>query len=112
MKVDNCPIKYVPYTNREPVWIRPELVVEVKFHGWTKDMIMRTPIFLRFREDKSPSECRIELEEPLAEVVPSVDDTKYHTSNMRNQLIGNLVMCNHSLILTKFFGTRQKTTEH
>ena len=74
----------MPYTNREPVWIRPELVVEVKFHGWTKDMIMRSPIFLRFREDKSPSECIIEMEEPLAEVVPSVDATNYNTSNRKS----------------------------
>ena len=74
----------MPYTNREPVWIRPELVVEVKFHGWTKDMIMRAPIFLRFREDKSPSECRIEIEEPVADVVPSFDATNYNTSNRKS----------------------------
>ncbi len=84
MKVDTCPIKYVPYTNRDHVWIRPEPVVEVKFHGWY--MIMRAPIFLRFREDKSPSECRMEMEEPLAEVVPSVDATNYHTSHMKKSI--------------------------
>jgi bifunctional non-homologous end joining protein LigD len=33
IKVDSCPIRYVPYTNRDPVWVRPELVAEVKFHG-------------------------------------------------------------------------------
>jgi len=69
MKVNACPIKYVPYTNREPVWVRPELVVEVKFHGWTKDRIMRAPIFLRVREDKSPIECRIESEKKLKQVI-------------------------------------------
>jgi bifunctional non-homologous end joining protein LigD len=73
MKVDSCPIRYVPYTNREPVWIRPELVVEVKFHSWTNDKIMRAPIFLRIREDKSPNECRIEREEQLIEVVRDAD---------------------------------------
>jgi bifunctional non-homologous end joining protein LigD len=69
LKVDACPIKYVPYTNREPVWIKPESVVEVKFHSWTKDKIMRAPIFLRFREDKLPIECRIESEKQLKEVI-------------------------------------------
>jgi ATP-dependent DNA ligase len=59
IKVDSCPIRYVPYTNREPVWVRTELVAEVKFHGWTNDRIMRAPIFLRLREDKSPNECRM-----------------------------------------------------
>ena len=69
IKSDSCPIRYVPYTNRDPVWVRPELVAEVKFHGWTNDRIMRAPIFLRLREDKSPNECRIETEEHLSEVI-------------------------------------------
>jgi bifunctional non-homologous end joining protein LigD len=69
MKIDTCPIKYVPYTNNETFWIRPELVAEVKFHGWTNERIMRAPIFLRLREDKSPNECIIETESPLAGVV-------------------------------------------
>jgi len=69
LKIDTCPIKYVPYTNRETFWIRPELVAEVKFHGWTNERIMRAPIFLRLREDKSPNECRIEMEAPLTEVI-------------------------------------------
>ncbi|HEY6756753.1 MAG TPA: non-homologous end-joining DNA ligase, partial [Nitrososphaera sp.] len=55
-----CPIDTVPYTNSKPTWLRPELVAEVKFSGWTQDMIMRTPIFLRFRYDKQPTECLIE----------------------------------------------------
>nr|MDQ3976997.1 ATP-dependent DNA ligase [Thermoproteota archaeon] len=50
----------VPYTNSKPTWLRPELVAEVKFSGWTQDMIMRAPIFLRFRYDKQPGECLIE----------------------------------------------------
>jgi bifunctional non-homologous end joining protein LigD len=69
LKVYGCPIKYVPYTNRDPVWIKPESVVEVKFHSWTKDKIMRAPIFLRFREDKLPTECRIESEKQLKDVI-------------------------------------------
>src|ERR671914_275169 len=55
-----CPIESVPYTNSKPTWLRPELVAEVKFSGWTEDFIMRAPIFLRFRYDKLPTECRIE----------------------------------------------------
>ncbi len=115
MKVDSCPIRYVPYTNREPVWIRPELVVEVKFQSWTNDRIMRAPIFLRLREDKSPNECRIEMEEDLTEVVRDVDATTYHTLISNNQLmliIYNLLTSNHSLILTKSFGPKLKTTGH
>ena len=71
MKIERCPIKYVPYTNRKPVWIKPELVVEVKFNEWTNEKIMRAPIFLRFREDKSPEECLIEREKQTKEIVVS-----------------------------------------
>ncbi|HKG70499.1 MAG TPA: non-homologous end-joining DNA ligase, partial [Nitrososphaeraceae archaeon] len=62
IRTDNnfCPIDTVPYTNSKPTWLRPELVAEVKFIGWTQDMIMRAPIFLRFRYDKQPTECLIE----------------------------------------------------
>jgi bifunctional non-homologous end joining protein LigD len=62
LRTDNnfCPVDSVPYTNSKPTWLRPELVAEVKFSGWTQDMIMRAPIFLRFRYDKQPTECLIE----------------------------------------------------
>jgi bifunctional non-homologous end joining protein LigD len=62
IRTDNnfCPVGTVPYTNSKPTWLRPELVAEVKFSGWTQDMIMRAPIFLRFRYDKQPTECLIE----------------------------------------------------
>ena len=69
MKVEKCPIDYVPYTNRDPTWIRPELVAEVKFSDWTDEKIMRAPIFLRFREDKDPKDCLIEGERPTEKVL-------------------------------------------
>jgi bifunctional non-homologous end joining protein LigD len=60
---NSCPVDYVPYTNGKPTWLRPELVAEVKFSGWTQDLIMRAPIFLRFRYDKQPTECLIEQQQ-------------------------------------------------
>ena len=63
IKVERCPIDYVPYTNRETTWVKPVLVVEIKHSDWTKDKIMRAPIFLGFREDKNPQDCIIEESE-------------------------------------------------
>ena len=40
LRVDKCPIDYVPYTNRDPTWVRPELVAEIKFSDWTSEKIM------------------------------------------------------------------------
>jgi bifunctional non-homologous end joining protein LigD len=62
------PVSYIPYTNRDPVWVRPHLVVEVKFDGWTKDKIMRAPIFLRVIDDKKPQECTLEKPKHLEEL--------------------------------------------
>jgi bifunctional non-homologous end joining protein LigD len=69
IQIDKRPIDYLPYTNRDPIWIRPELVAEIKFSGWTEEKIMRAPIFLRFREDKVPRDCLIEGERPTEKVL-------------------------------------------
>ncbi|HEX2306121.1 MAG TPA: DNA ligase D [Nitrososphaeraceae archaeon] len=64
IRIDSMPIDHLPYMNRETMWVKLLLVAEVKFNEWTKDGIMRAPIFLRFREDKKPIECTIEADNP------------------------------------------------
>ncbi len=51
-----CPFKVEPKTNTPVTWLKPELVCEVTFSGWTEDGIMRQPVFLRLREDKTARE--------------------------------------------------------
>lgn len=41
-----------------PTWVKPELVVEVKFAEWTHDGHLRAPVFLRLRDDKPPADVR------------------------------------------------------
>jgi len=41
-------------------WVAPELVAEVRYKEITGDGLLRQPVFLRFRDDKKPEECRIE----------------------------------------------------
>lgn len=69
LKTEKCPISFVPYVNRDPVWVKPKEVAEVKFNGWTQDQIMRAPIFVRLREDKSPQECIVEVPKETQTVV-------------------------------------------
>jgi len=38
------------------IWVRPQLVAEVKFTEWTKDGRMRHPVFLGLRTDKPASQ--------------------------------------------------------
>ena len=63
-EIDFMPVDKVPYMNRETTWLNPVLVTEVKFTDWTKDGILRAPVFLRLREDKKPEECVIEADNP------------------------------------------------
>ena len=49
-----------PHTNEKPTWIRPELVAEVKFAEWTRDGLMRQPVFLGMRNDVDPKAVRRE----------------------------------------------------
>lgn len=63
------PFDYGP-TPKMPVhWVKPSLVCEVKFHEWTKDGIMRMPIFIDLRIDKKPKEVFREIEKPTLKVL-------------------------------------------
>jgi bifunctional non-homologous end joining protein LigD len=49
---------------RETRWVQPELVCEVQYADWSRDRTLRTPVFIRRREDKTPAECTVDEEEP------------------------------------------------
>ena len=51
-----CPFRVKPETNAPVTWVKPELVCEVSFRGWTDESMLRQPVFLRLREDKSAHE--------------------------------------------------------
>jgi bifunctional non-homologous end joining protein LigD len=46
-------------------WVKPRLVVEVKFAEWTPAGLLRAPVFLRLREDKAAADIRhVRVQEP------------------------------------------------
>lgn len=55
------PFKRKPKLSRRVTWVKPKLVCEVRFSEWTKDGLMRQPIFLGLREDKNPKDVQKEL---------------------------------------------------
>ena len=42
------------------VWVEPQLVAEVEFAEWTRERRLRTPVYLRLRQDKPASAVRRE----------------------------------------------------
>jgi bifunctional non-homologous end joining protein LigD len=60
--------KATPFSNppqdasaRSVHWVKPELVAQVTFAGWTQGRILRHPSFQGLRKDKKPSEVRLEV---------------------------------------------------
>lgn len=58
LKTEQSPFAVMPKLNAPVTWVRPELVVEVKFSQWTRDGQLRAPVYLRLREDKPAGEVR------------------------------------------------------
>lgn len=54
------PFAKKPKTNMPCTWVKPILVCEVKFSEWTKDNILRQPIFVGLREDKNAKDVHKE----------------------------------------------------
>jgi bifunctional non-homologous end joining protein LigD len=54
------PFDETPKTNEKAHWVKPEVVVEVKFSEWTADRRLRQPIFVGLRDDKDAKDVEIE----------------------------------------------------
>jgi len=59
----NSPFKEFPKIQEHIHWVKPRLVAEVKFAEWTNENLMRQPVFIGLRVDKSPLDIRIEKPE-------------------------------------------------
>lgn len=66
-----CPFKAKPPSNAPVHWVNPERVCEVSFREWTKDGVMRHPVFLGMRDDRDAASVQMEVAEaPPSEAVP------------------------------------------
>jgi bifunctional non-homologous end joining protein LigD len=64
LETKRCPLDVAPKTNSPVHWVRPRLVAEVKFGEWTRDGVLRQPVYIGLRIDKRPEDCV--REEPAA----------------------------------------------
>src|SRR5438876_12379508 len=56
-----CPFVQVPPSNEAVTWVRPELVVEVEYAGWTNGGLLRVPVYKGRRMDKPARDVRREV---------------------------------------------------
>ena len=54
LRTSSRPFAEKPDLHSPTTWVKPELVAEVKFQEWTRDDVLRAPVFLRLREDVDP----------------------------------------------------------
>ena len=54
------PFTATPKTNEKAHWVKPRVVVQVRYNEMTNEGKLRQPIFLGVRDDKSPKEVRLE----------------------------------------------------
>lgn len=50
-------------------WVRPELVADVEFTEWTRDGVLRHPVFRGLREDRHPTEIVLSGEDRATETL-------------------------------------------
>jgi bifunctional non-homologous end joining protein LigD len=58
LRIEVCPFATRPPLHSPTVWLKPEIVAEVKFQNWTQDDYLRAPVFLRLRDDVDPKQVR------------------------------------------------------
>ena len=101
------PFKETPKTNMPATWVEPKIVCEVSFSEWTEEGLMRHPIYLGLREDKSPHEVFIEKANEGTQL--SNPSQESHSTNDKEIIIDN-----HKLKLTnldKIYWPEEKYTK-
>ena len=65
LKQEESPFKDVPKTNEPVTWVKPKYKAEVSFGSWTKDRIMRHPLFVKMI-DVIPAEAGISVDDKVS----------------------------------------------
>lgn len=79
----SSPFVTTPAANTVAHWVRPSLVVEVRFSEWTNDGHLRQPVYLGARTDKRTRDTVREAVMPRATAKPRADaDADVHFTNL------------------------------
>ena len=70
LEIKTSPFEETPKTNETAHWVKPKIVVEVKFNEWTADRRLRQPIFLGVRDDKPAAKVGLEKQSVQKKAAP------------------------------------------
>ncbi|HLF78945.1 MAG TPA: non-homologous end-joining DNA ligase [Dehalococcoidia bacterium] len=74
LATDESPFAPKSAIEGKPKWVRPEIVIQVKYAEWTKDGRLRAPVFLGVRTDIDPLDVRREVASATADVAADASD--------------------------------------
>jgi bifunctional non-homologous end joining protein LigD len=57
IETKRSPFQSVPKVNAPVHWVKPNLVAEIKFGEWTREGVLRQPVYVGLRVDKRPEDC-------------------------------------------------------
>jgi bifunctional non-homologous end joining protein LigD len=70
---------------RQAHWVEPKLVAEIRFTNWTRDGVLRHPVFVALRTDKPEGEIVREKAMPVKKIKSQMDA---HSGNGRERTKG------------------------
>ena len=117
LEVSKSPFTPVPVLTGhkgKPVWVKPELICNVKFSEWTNDGHMRHPVFSGLRTDKSPDEVLKETETETETETKGETETDHKKDVLQNSKNKTLTIKGKKVKLTnldKLYWKKEKITK-
>ncbi|MBC7997735.1 MAG: hypothetical protein IAF58_07320, partial [Leptolyngbya sp.] len=78
-KISECPFSVRPLTKSVASWLKPKMIVEIKYAEMTMDNKLRMPVFLQVRMDKEPSKVTTDSIVDISHVEPIAKGNKSRT---------------------------------